>query len=84
MRMETTTIYFIPSNEFNAYLKQIKVIVSAVKKISYFFTSDEYNLYFVTVANRGCFDNLVFNFSPKRSGLHHSCLTLCYAHQLKQ
>ena len=24
--------YFIPSSEFNAYLKQIKVILSAVKK----------------------------------------------------
>ena len=25
-------LYFIPSSEFNAYLKQIKVILSAVKK----------------------------------------------------
>ena len=38
-------IYFIPSSEFNAYLKQIKVVLSTVKKISYFFTSDEYDLY---------------------------------------
>ena len=32
--------YFIPSSEFNAYLKQIKVILSAVKKYLFFFTSD--------------------------------------------
>ena len=30
------TIYFIPSSEFNAYLKQIKVILSAVKKYRIF------------------------------------------------
>ena len=45
-------IYFIPRSEPNAYLKHI-----TVKKISYFFTSDEYDLYFFTAANRGCFDN---------------------------
>ena len=28
--------YFIPSSEFNAYLKQIKAILSAVKKIIFF------------------------------------------------
>ena len=28
--------YFIPSGEFNAYLKQIKVILSAVKKYRFF------------------------------------------------
>ena len=49
--------YFIPSSEFNAYLKQIKVILSAVKKYRIFFTSDEYDLYFFAVANRGCFEN---------------------------
>ena len=38
--------YFIPSSDFNAYLKQIKVILSAVKKYRIFFTSDEYDLYF--------------------------------------
>ena len=64
-------IYFIPSSEFSAYLKQIEVI-------SYFFTSDEYDLYFFTVANRGCFDNLGLNFFQERSGMHHSCLTLHY------
>ena len=67
--------YFIPSSEFNAYLKQIKAILSAVKKISYFFTSDEYDLYFFTVANRDCFDNLGL-FFQKRSGMQSSCLTL--------
>ena len=40
--------YFIPNGEFNAYLKQIKVILSAVKKYRFFFTSDEYDLYFFT------------------------------------
>ena len=54
-------LYFIPSSEFNAYLKQIKVILSAVKE----FTSDEYDLYFFTIANRGCFDNSGLNFFQK-------------------
>ena len=31
------------------------------------FTSDEYDIYFFTVANRGYFDNLGLNFFPKRS-----------------
>ena len=31
---------FIPSSEFSAYLKQIKVVLSTVKKYSYFFTSN--------------------------------------------
>ena len=44
-----TYIYFIPSSEFNAYLKQIKVLLSAVKNVSYFFTSDKYDLCFFTV-----------------------------------
>ena len=29
-------IYFIPSSEFNAYLKQIKVMLSALKKYRIF------------------------------------------------
>ena len=37
------------------------------EKISYFFTSDEYDIYFFTVANRGCFDNLGLYFFQKRS-----------------
>ena len=45
------------------------------ENILYFFTSDEYDLYFFTVANRGCFDNLGLKFSPKRSGIPHFCLT---------
>ena len=55
-------IYFIPSSEVNAYLKQINGILSAVKKYRIFFTSDEYDFYFFTVANRGCFDNLGLKF----------------------
>ena len=31
-----TAFYFIPSSEFNAYLKQIKVLLSAVKKYRIF------------------------------------------------
>ena len=37
------------------------------EKISYFFTSDEYDIYIFTVANRGCFDNVGLNFFQKRS-----------------
>ena len=69
------TFYFILNSEFNAYLKQIKVILSTVKKM-YFFTSDEYSFYFFTVAYRGNFNNLGVNFFAKRSGMHLPCLTL--------
>ena len=69
--------YFIPSSEFNAYLKLIKRFCLH-EEISYFFTSDEYFLYFFTLVNRGCFDNLGLNFFRKRSGMHRSCLTLRY------
>ena len=60
-----TRIYFIPNGEFDAYLKQIKVRLSAAKKYRIFSLSDEYDLYFFTVANRGCFDNLGLNFLQK-------------------
>ena len=50
------SFYFIPSSEFNAYLKQISDIVYS-EKISYFFTKDEYDVYFFTVANGGCFNS---------------------------
>ena len=65
--MLSEMIYFIASSEFNAYLKQIKNIIVCSEKISYFFTSDEYDLYFFTGANRGCFDNVGLNFFQKRS-----------------
>ena len=77
---QTMNIYFIPCSEFNACQKQIKVILSAVK-ISYFFTSDEYDLYFFTVVKRGCFDNLGLNFFKKRPGMHLSCLA--YATEIR-
>ena len=32
----TLEVYFIPSSEFNAYLKQIKVVLSAVKQYRIF------------------------------------------------
>ena len=42
--VEKKHFYFVPSSEFNAYLKQIKAILSAVKNYR-IFTSDEYDLY---------------------------------------
>ena len=77
-KIPLTPFYFILSNEFNAYLKQIKVILSAVKKISFFFTSDEYDLYFFTTANRGCSDNFELNFLPERFRMQLFCLALRY------
>ena len=64
--------YFIPSGEFNAYLKYIKVILSVVKQYCIF----SYDLYFFTVANRGCSGNLGLNFFQKRFIMHRFCLTL--------
>ena len=58
--------YFIPSSEFNACLKQVKVVLSTQKISFFFFTSDEYDLYFFTVANRGYFDNLGLHFFLKK------------------
>ena len=77
-RYARKSIYFIPSSEFNAYLKQIKVVLSTVKKYRIFSTSDEYDIYFFTVANRGIFDNLGLIFFQKRSGMHCPCLMLRY------
>ena len=48
------TLNFISSSEFNAYLKQIKVILSAVKNIVFFSLVTNTILYFFTVANKGC------------------------------
>ena len=52
-----TFLYFIPISEVNAYLKQIKVLLPTMTKISYFFTSEEYDLYFFTAANR-CYSTI--------------------------
>ena len=57
--------YFIPSSEFNAYLKQIKVILSAVKKYRIFSLVTNTIYIFFTIANRGCFDNLGLNTHVK-------------------
>ena len=73
-----TQLFFIPSSEFNAYLKQIKVILSAVKKYRIFSLVTNTIHMFFTVANRGCFDNVGLNFFQKGSGMHRSCLTLRY------
>ena len=48
------------------------------EKVSYFFTSDEYDIYFFTVANRGCFDNFGLGFFLKKSGMHGLCLALSH------
>ena len=69
---------FLYSSEVNAYLKLIKVLLPTVKKYRIFFTSEEYDLYFHTAANRGYFDNSGLYFFPKRSGMHRSCLALRY------
>ena len=72
---------FFLRSEFSVNLKQIKLILSTVIKSYFhliFFNSDEYALYFFTVANRDSFDSLGLNFFPKRSGMHRSCLTLRY------
>ena len=73
-------IYFIPSSESSAYLKQIKCILSAVKKYRIFslVMNTINNFYFFTVANRGCFDNFKLIFFQKISGMHRSWLTLRY------
>ena len=57
------------------------------EKISYYFTSDVYDLYFFTVANRGCFDNLELHFFLKKvwKALFVSDITLrMYARKIKQ
>ena len=57
------------------------------EKISYYFTSDEYDLYFFTVANRGYFDNLELQFFMKNvwKALFVSDITLrMYASKIKQ
>ena len=74
---EVKCFYFIPISEFNAHLKQTKVILSAVKKYRIFSLVIN-TIYIFTVANRGCFDNVGLNSSRKRSGMHRSCLTLRY------
>ena len=57
--------YFIPSSEFNAYLKQ--VILSAVKKYR-IFSLVMNTIYIFSLAKRGCFNNVGLNFFKKRSG----------------
>ena len=71
------TLNFISSSEFNAYLKQIKVILSAVKNV-FFFTSDEYNFILFHRSKQRLFYNLGLNFFQKNSGMYSSSLTLRY------
>ena len=69
--------YFIPSSEFNAYLKPIKVLLSMYsEKIC-----EEYDLYFFTAAKRDYFDNSGLN---SRIAPFVSDITLrMYARQIK-
>ena len=60
------------------HTKADKSHIVCSEKISYFFTSDKYDLYFFTVASKGCFDNVGLYFFQKRSEMHRSCLTLRY------
>ena len=76
--MKINEFYFIPSSEFHAYLKQIKVLFSAVKKISYVFTKDQYDIYFFTAANKSCFENFGLNCLQIRFEMYRSCLTVRY------
>ena len=73
-----SNFYFIPKQWVQCISNSDKGDIVYSEKISYFFTSDEYEFYFFTVANRGCFDILKLTFFPKRSGMHRSCLTLRY------
>ena len=68
---------FIPSSEFNAYLKQIKVILSALKKYRIFSLVTN-TIYIFNCSKQRRFDYLGLNFLQKRSGMHCSCLTLRY------
>ena len=53
-------------NSMNSVKEKSDIVRS--EKISYVFTSDEYDLNFFTAANRGCFDKLGINdVFPKRS-----------------
>ena len=58
--------------------KADKRVIAYSEKISYFFTSEEYDLYFFTAANRGYFVNSGLYFFSKRSGMHRSYLALRY------
>ena len=63
---------------FFILFRAVKKSVFAYSEKMYFFTSEEYDLYFFTAVNRGYFDNLGLYFFPKRSGMHRSCLALRY------
>ena len=52
MKQKKTLFYFIPSSESSAYLKQIKCILSAVKKYRIFSLVTDTIFIFFTVANR--------------------------------
>ena len=48
---------FNPSSEFSAYIKQIKVVLSTVKKYRIFSLVTNTIYIFFIVANRGCLDS---------------------------
>ena len=72
------TIYFIPSSEFNAYLKQIKVILSAVKKYRIFSLVTNI-IYMFSLQQTEAVLTILGSISfPKKFGMQCSCPTLCY------
>ena len=78
--------YFIPSSEFNAYLKQIKVLLSAVKKYHIFLLVTD-KIYIFSLQQTSCLDNLGLNFLPEKiwNAPFLSDITLrMYVRQIKQ
>ena len=74
---ELTDFYSIPSSEFNAYLKQIKVILSTVKKYP-IIPPVTNTIYIFSLCSRGFFDHIGLHFFQKGSRMHCLCLTLRY------
>ena len=67
--------------------KADKSVIAYSEKISYFFTSEEYDLYFSLQQTEATSINTGLYFFPKRSGMHSfmSGITLrIYARQIKQ
>ena len=59
-------VYFISSSDFNAYLREIKVLLSTVKRYRIFSLVTNTICIFFTAVNRGCLDNLVSNLVSSR------------------
>ena len=73
--------YLILSSEFNAFLKQIKVILSTVKKYRVFPLVTN-----TTGANRGCFDSCLAEFHSEKilnAGFLCAIMLQAYTNQTK-